>query len=116
MPETLGEAVDKRGVAAAFDAICNAFIQRGLAPVKDKVTGAAFGPWLVVVNGTQEPVSGKPSGTMGYKDLPPVHAALFYNGWLAGEINPAGGWIAAGECANEDTFISALSQNTGDRS
>ena len=116
MPETLGEAVDKHGVAAAFDAVCSAFIRRGLAPVKGKVVQETFGSWLVVMNGTREPVSGEPSGTMGYRDLPPVHAALFYNGWFAGEINPAGGWIAAGEAANEQTFISAMSQDTGDRS
>jgi len=37
----------------------------------------------------------------------PIHCAVLYNGWLAGVFSPAGGWIAAGEGANENTFIAA---------
>ena len=41
-------------------------------------------------------------------EVPPVSVYIQYNGWPAGELNPRGGWIAAGEGANEDTFIEAL--------
>jgi hypothetical protein len=106
---TIGEEVDKHGVSEAYIAIAEALIRRGLTPIKGRVVTETFGPWVVCVNGTDKPVDVEPTGSMGCKALPPVHAALFYNGWLAGEINPAGGWIAAHpEGANERTFIEAL--------
>ena len=40
--------------------------------------------------------------------LPAYTAVINYNGWPAGMICPFGGMIAAGECANETTFIAAM--------
>lgn len=45
-------------------------------------------------------------------EVPPFTCAVKYNGWPAGLFGPAGGIIAAGECANEATFISALRSAT----
>lgn len=41
-------------------------------------------------------------------DVPPYTCAVHYNGWPAGLVNPYGGVIAAGDAANEDTFIAAI--------
>ena len=34
--------------------------------------------------------------------------AVWYQGWLAGLFTPFGGVFAAGEGANEDTFLAAI--------
>lgn len=43
----------------------------------------------------------------------PIQAKLKFNGWPAGIIDPRGGIIAAGEAANEDTFIAAIETDLG---
>ena len=63
--------------------------------------------WTIAVNGHSKKIKCDPEGTMG-ADIPPYSAAVWWNGWLAGLISPGGGTIAAGELANEDTFIEAL--------
>lgn len=40
-------------------------------------------------------------------------AKVTWCGWPAGIITPNGGVIAAGECANEDTFIEAIEAELG---
>ena len=40
--------------------------------------------------------------------VPPFSAFVEFNGWPAGIIDPAGGVLAAGDAANESTFIAAL--------
>lgn len=109
MSETLGEAVDRDGVSEAFLAMAQMLTRRGRAPVKDKVVTEKVGRWTVVMNGKLERVSVEPEGTLGCDNIPACHAAIFYNGWLAGLLSPAGGWIAAGEAADESTFIEAMS-------
>lgn len=63
--------------------------------------------WHVCVNGHSEP---KPNigGTM----IPGFTCAVTYNGWPAGLFSPFGGCIAAGDAANETTFIAALRRAT----
>lgn len=41
-------------------------------------------------------------------DVPGGHFYVEFNGWPAGLLTFRGGTIAAGEAANEDTFIAAL--------
>ena len=59
--------------------------------------------WHVSINGHREAMRDSLGG-----DVPPFSAAIQFNGWPAGIINPYGGVIAAGELANEDTLIDAL--------
>ena len=66
--------------------------------------------WMIAVNGHAEEVKCEPEGTMG-ADIPPYSMAVWWNGWLAGIFNAAGGAMAAGELANEDTFIAALKRD-----
>ena len=40
--------------------------------------------------------------------IPPYHASVEWNGFPAGLFSPAGGIIAAGELANEASFIAAV--------
>ena len=56
------------------------------------------GHWKIDVNGKDVTV----------ENIPPYHIAIEYNGWPAGILSPIGGIIAAGEGANETTFIAAL--------
>jgi hypothetical protein len=53
-------------------------------------------------------VAGKEKITLNGADLEPFNFAIWFNGWPAGIGNPFGGEIAAGELANEATFIAAL--------
>lgn len=63
--------------------------------------------WEVATNGHDKPIDVEPPGCMK-ATIDPYHTAVWYNGWLAGLMTPFGGIIAAGEGANEDTFIAAL--------
>jgi hypothetical protein len=105
--ETLGQAVDRKGVSEAFMAAAEMFCRLSGDVLKGKVHEHRFGPWHVLLNGTTEPVPFNPPDSMGAGDVPPIHCAVLYNGWLAGDFSPAGGWITAGEGANESTFIAA---------
>jgi hypothetical protein len=66
---------------------------------KPLVPGVTFdrvvGPWEISLNGAN------------------LQAALKFNGWPAGVIDPGGGIIAAGNAANEDTFIAAIEADLG---
>ena len=74
----------------------------GALPVKDKVwTHKVNENWSFKVNGYPEPREG----------IPGFHVMVEFNGFPAGLIGLNGGIIAAGEAANEDTFIEALKQH-----
>lgn len=64
--------------------------------------------WRIVFNGTGE--ARKPDDG---PELPPFSVYVEYNGWPAGIIDPAGGILAAGDAANEDTFIAAIEAELG---
>ena len=59
--------------------------------------------WFIAVNAHDVPVKCSKGTSVG-----PFHCYVEYNGFPAGLINPGGGVIAAGSCANEDSFIAAL--------
>lgn len=59
--------------------------------------------WWIACNGHQETTRNSHGA-----EVPPFHVYVEYNGWPAGLINPRQGVIAAGEGANERTFIAAL--------
>ena len=40
--------------------------------------------------------------------VPPCTFYLEFNGWPAGFVGPAGGIVAAGEAANEDSLLAAI--------
>lgn len=63
--------------------------------------------WIIAINPHDEEIEVTIDGTMGGR-LREFEAGIWFNGWLAGLINPAGGTIAAGAGANEDNFIRAL--------
>lgn len=48
-----------------------------------------------------------PHGTQVEK-VPPYTAAVYFNGWPAGLIDPGGGIIAAGDTANEEALAKAI--------
>lgn len=74
----------------------------GALPVKDKVWTLKVNEyWSFKVNGYPEPREG----------IPGFHAMIEFNGFPAGLIGLNGGIIAAGEAANEDTFIEALKKH-----
>lgn len=70
--------------------------------------------WSFALNGMDKEQELSPGPeTMGC-NVPPYHAAIFYNGWLAGLLSPTGGAIAAGEGANEANLIEALKGKLAD--
>lgn len=64
--------------------------------------------WRVAVNPHKEPQDVPPRDDCMGATVPYAHAAVWFNGWLAGLFSPAGGAIAAGEGANEGALIEAL--------
>ncbi len=64
--------------------------------------------WTIAINGQPVAMAVEIDQTMGVAALEPYHAAVWYNGWLAGIFSPAGGVFAAGSGANEETFAAAI--------
>ena len=59
--------------------------------------------WEIEVNGHRETVNG----------IPPFHMAVLFHGWPAGIFHPVeGGLFAAGDAANEDSFLMAIRTRT----
>lgn len=64
--------------------------------------------WRIALNGHLEPTK----CSMGMA-VAPFHCYVEWGGFPAGEFHPVhGGFIAAGEAANEETLIAALKQAT----
>ena len=63
--------------------------------------------WWIAVNGHKDPCEAKPPQHEKTIEVPPFTAYVEYNGWPAGLLDPKGGIIAAGDYANEQTFVAA---------
>lgn len=63
--------------------------------------------WQFAINGTDEEQDVTPDEAMK-ATIPPYHAAVWYNGWVAGLMHPMGGTMMAGAGANEDAFIAVM--------
>lgn len=63
--------------------------------------------WWIAVNGRSEPTKCT-HGPM----VQPYQCYIEFNGFPAGIIDPYGGCIAAGEVANEDSFVEAVEAAT----
>ena len=69
--------------------------------------------WWVAVNCTKVERRSEPPGCMEVT-LKPYHAAVWWNGWIAGLVTPYNGCIAANpDGANEDALIAALQAARG---
>ena len=76
-------------------------------PVK-KWVGSINEHWVIAIHANKgKEIEFEPKGAMGGKAEFGI-MLVWFNGWLAGMIDPYGGVIAAGELANEDTFIEAI--------
>ena len=86
----------------AFNKIAELAVAVGAAPINvlsDCWEYTVDEKWSIQVNGHDFAVG----------NIPSYCAMIWYNGFPAGLIHPvSGGPIAAGESANEDTFITAL--------
>jgi hypothetical protein len=93
-------------VCEAFATLCNMGIALGAAPM-NKHAGCwehqVDKQWWVAFNGHPEAKK-----TSNGQEVDPFHCYVEYNGWPAGVFTPYGGVIAAGEGANENTFIAAM--------
>ena len=66
--------------------------------------------WHLAVCGDKHPRRFCPPGGMEY-EVQPYHFAVWFNGWLAGDLHPIdGGLLAAGTAANEQTLMASLRQ------
>lgn len=67
--------------------------------------------WTFAINGSDGPKDVEfGDSSMGITNLKTVEMAVWFNGWLAGILNPFSGIICAGEAGNEDNLIRALEQ------
>jgi hypothetical protein len=64
--------------------------------------------WTIAINAHFKPTFCEPHGCMG-GDIPAGTLAVWWHGWLAGFINPAGGTLASHpEGANESRLVADL--------
>jgi hypothetical protein len=95
-------------ICQVFMLICEFAELSGAAPLNyhaDCWEAEIDDKWKIAVNAHNDP---RPT-TYGYP-VPPISAFLQYNGWPAGIVTPTGGYMAAGDAANEDALITALNQ------
>lgn len=95
----------------AWAGVCLLAMKDGVERIRD-VPGGIWrrdigAHWKVAMNGSAE--------TRKFEGCPldPYSIFVEFNGFPAGIINPAGGVIAAGSLANEDTFIAAIEADLG---
>ena len=95
-------------ISAAFSAIADLALARGIRNIKDTTEAVKIAVderWSVWLSGA------KPlPETKQHPAIPSFHAYVEFNGFPAGLLNPAEGAFAAGRLANEDAFIVALRQ------
>lgn len=101
-------------IPVVYGLIADFALLRGVSNVAAMPGGKWFGHvdhnWSVGVNATNADNEIEPPNCMK-ATLSPWGMAVWWNGWLAGLIDPAGGCIAAhpsDQGANEDTLIAAL--------
>lgn len=95
-------------ITEVFCAVMDLHQRLGLPSIKDM--GGSWerdvdGRWFIAINGPEARSLGPDEWKL---DLPPWHMGVWFNGWLAGILTPAGGTLAAGALANEETLIEAL--------
>ena len=89
-----------------FDSILRTGLTVGDQP--GKILTLALDPqWWFAVNGNTTPRTIK-APQWGDIEVPAYSAAVFYNGWLAGLVNPYTEELAVGEAANPQTFDQAV--------
>ena len=99
------------GICAAFMAVAELCEARGEHPI-NKYEGCwectVDERWKLAVNGHKE------AKVCSLSDAPiePFTCYVTFNGWPAFIFNPYGGGGAAGEAANEDTFLAAVKAAT----
>jgi len=76
-------------------------------PCVTSFPGVDGGEWTVAANAKPEPVRYEPPDGMKFT-IECGWIAVWWNGWLAGSLNNAGGIIAGGEMANEDSLLAAI--------
>jgi hypothetical protein len=93
-------------ICAAFDEIAKLAIRLHVAPING-IAGCweykVDAQWWIAVNPHNTPTKCSRGAV-----IEPFNCFVEFNGWPAGSFSPAGGAIAAGELANEDSFIAAL--------
>lgn len=97
-------------VCEAFSAICDLCIALGGAPLNKHAACwecKVDDRWSIAINGHKE----TKHSDLGV-DVEPFCCYVQYNGWPAGIFDPSGGVIAAGEGANETTFLAAIYART----
>ena len=93
-------------VCMAFAKLCELCIALGQAPATkhpDCWVHQVNEQWAIAFNAHAEPKACSLGVT-----VKPIHCYVQFNGWPAGVFTPYGGQIAAGECANEETFLEAM--------
>lgn len=102
-------------ISEAFALICDLGMKDGIKPLNQHEgcwTRKVGKQWWFAVNGLDRDMPARSETGASANGEPfmvkPFHCYVEFNGWPAGEITPYGGIIAAGEAANEDTFIAAL--------
>lgn len=102
--------------APKFDGPCEAFVRvmelgiaLGIKPLPEHDgcwEHQVDDTWFIACNGHMEPKKMRKHPELDA--LSPYTVYVEYNGWPAGNFGYHGGVIAAGEGANENTFIAAL--------
>ena len=66
------------------------------------------GGWYIAANGTNKTVMVAPPSDVMPIEVRQFEAVVWFNGWLAMLVTPAGGSVCNGSAANLDTFCEAV--------
>lgn len=95
-------------IAESFSLVCDLGLELGVRDLSKKPglwEQKVDEHWWFALNPHAERITCSHGG-----EVPPYCLLIEFNGWPAGFINAAGGSMAAGALANEDTFIAALKE------
>ena len=102
--------METRTLAQSMRALADEILSEAAAPLNKRVGCWELRvdeQWEIAMNGHNSPIQCSHGC-----EVPPFAVYVQFNGWPAGVIGPSGGWIAAGEVANEDAFIAAVRRRT----
>ena len=103
-------------VAEVYDKMVRLGTALGVKNIKD-LPGAwvqrVDDEWMFAINGRDETLCVQPDENTMPANLPFGIAAVWFNGWMAGTLDPFGGVFVVGMGANEDKFIEALDRAIG---
>ena len=87
------------------------FVGMPLTKIPEMFIVTKIGSWTLAVHANlDKDMDFEPKDCMKYENAKMGELIIWFNGWIAGTLNPYGGVICAGKLANENTLIEAIEE------